>query len=297
MKPPPLLIRLSTVLPAIWACNIDTPGPPGDFSAPSSGSDASNGGSGSDSGSGTSNNSSGSQGDSSGTTSDTSTATTGTTGQSDAGTTGGTISDTTSSAACPNGILDTDEECDDGNDVPDDGCNNACGRDRVVFVSSKASSPGQMGSAKLAGDFCKQLADAAGLANASSFDVWLSDSKTDARDRVYHGRGRYRLVDGRVVADNFEALLSTGSTQLHNPIELDEYGELVVDGVWTGTNPDGTLTAGASQCKDWSSGDPMELGYYGISSSTDGKWTLHPDLDANPTSCAFGYRTYCFEGS
>lgn len=296
MKPPPLLIRLSAVLPAVGACNIDTPGSPGDFSAPSGGSESSNGGSGSGSGSGTSNQSGGSEGDSSGTTSGASPSTTDTTGPVEPDSTGGTTGSTTSPTVCSNGILEADEECDDGNNDPDDGCNNACGRDRVVFVSSKASSPEHMGSAKLAGDFCKQLAGAAGLANASSFNVWLSDSKIDARDRIYRGRGRYVLLDGRVVADSFEALLSTESTELKNPIELDEHGNLVTYGVWTGTNPDGTLAADASQCKDWSTGAVVELGHYGSSSSTQSKWTFHPDAEANPTTCASGNRTYCFEG-
>lgn len=297
MRPPNLWIRLSAVLPAIFACHIDTPGSTGDPSAPSGTSESSQGSSssGGDSGSGASNPSGGSAGGSSSTTA--ASSSTDTTGSIAPGSTGDTTEGTTTSAsACPNGIHEADEECDDGNDVPDDGCNNLCGRDRVVFVSSKASSPEQMGSAKLAGDFCKQLAGAAGLANAPSFGVWLSDSKMDARDRVHRGRGRYVLVDGRVVADSFEALLAADSLELQNPIELDEHGALVVDGVWTGTNPDGSLSAGASQCKDWSSGELMERGHYGSSSSTSGKWTLHPDPDVNPTSCVSGFRTYCFEG-
>ena len=197
---------------------------------------------------------------------------------------------------CGDGIVDGDEECDDGNKISDDGCNNICGRDRIVFVSSKPSTPEHMGSAKLAGDFCKQLAGAAGLPNSKSYNVWLSDSKINARDRVYNGKGRYILVDGTVIANTFDDFLLTDVIDLQHPINLDQHGEFTVDGVWTGTKSDGTLAEDANQCWDWSSGDINGRAHFGVSVNVNAKWTLHPDPEVNPTSCAFGYRTYSFEG-
>jgi len=46
-----------------------------------------------------------------------------------------------------------------------------------------------------------------------------NDSKVSAKDRMFRGRGRYVLVNGLVVADNWEALLAG---ELQTPINLTE---------------------------------------------------------------------------
>ncbi|HEY0133222.1 MAG TPA: DUF4215 domain-containing protein, partial [Nannocystis sp.] len=151
------------------------------------------------------------------------TASTSTTG--DPGTTG---EETTGGPqpVCGNGVLEkfgwVPEECDDGNLIPDDGCEDNCSADRTMFVSSKRYQAGDFKSLYLADALCAQAANDAGLANWLKFRAWLSDSKTSARDRFKFSRGRIVLVNGLVVADSWIDLLAG---KLQNPPEVTEKGE------------------------------------------------------------------------
>lgn len=222
-------------------------------------------------------------------------------GSTSGGTVGGTVgstgslTDATTGAppACGDGALDAEEECDDGNLAPDDGCNASCARDRFVFATSEVFSPDLIGGLVSADSLCKQLAHKGDLPHWATFNAWLSDSKTDAIDRVHHGRGRYVRPDGVVVAESFDALLAG---PLLAPIVVDEYGETVNNGAWTGTRPDGTAVPGAWHCGDWTSNELLEFGHYGDVQAVDGWWTFVPDPEINPTSCISKNRLYCFEG-
>lgn len=216
------------------------------------------------------------------------------TGGTSAGTTGSLTEATTGAPpACGDGALDAEEECDDGNLEPDDGCNATCARDRFVFATSEVFSPDLIGGLVSADSLCKQLAHKGDLPHWATFSAWLSDSKNDAIDRVHHGRGRYVRPDGVVVAESFDALLAG---PLLAAIVVDEYGETVNNGAWTGTRPDGTAVPGAWHCGDWTSDKYLEFGHYGAVQAVDGWWTFVPDPEVNPTSCITKYRLYCFEG-
>ena len=115
-------------------------------------------------------------------------------------------------------------------------------------LSSWADAGGNVGLA--AGDtICQARAAAAGLANAGNFKAWLSDSMTDARDRITSD-GPWVRLDGVPVAANKADLLD-GS--LFTSINVDETGAFRSgDIVWSGTTDSGTKSL--LTCNDWTDG-------------------------------------------
>lgn len=220
-----------------------------------------------------------------------STSSTGSTAGSTSTTTSGAETTGTSSAEpfCGDGVVEGEEECDDGNIDWQDGCNQVCARDRVAFATDELFQPFQLGGAEIADDICKQAAGLAELPNEGSYTAWLSDSTSDAIDRVYKGRGRYVLPNGTVIASDFLKLMLG---PLQHPIDVTEYGEPAIGGAWTGTQPDGTLAPGLSHCQDWTINGPADFTVAGSLMGTDGRWTQMP----NPAPCGDEARIYCFEG-
>ena len=216
------------------------------------------------------------------------TVTTEITGTTDIGTSTG------DDPVCGDGVVheSNSEECDDGNIAAGDGCNALCKRDRTLFVSSQ---PGFIGGMlqglEGADNYCVSRAGQAGFPNFLKFKAFLSDSQTDAVDRLFAGEGRYVLVDGTVVANNWQALLSE---PLQHPIELTELGELAHVSVWTGTRyGDGRAVPGSEHCDDWTSEDPDKQASFGRSDEVDVNWTQ--SQFSNPTSCLSMYAIYCIE--
>jgi hypothetical protein len=181
------------------------------------------------------------------------------------------------------------EECDDGNDDPDDGCK-LCARDRVVFASSVEYRGDELDGLYGADQRCRMLAALAGLPNFGTYRAWLSDSTTSAADRFVHSRGRYVLVDGTVVADDWDGLVS-GSLQ--HAINVTEHSE-VSDGnaVWTGTLANGQRALGTTFCTDWNESDQIfDFGGNGLRQvAEDGTWSYFGDGGCNSVSVL-----YCFE--
>ena len=216
-------------------------------------------------------------------------ASTGDTGATDASSTGEPVPE------CGNGVVEASgpepEDCDDGNDVPSDGCNH-CGRDRLVFVTSEEYSGGSFVGLGGADQRCRSLADQVGLPNFAGFKAWLSDSQTDARDRMFRGRGRYVLINGLVVADSWDALLAG---QLDNPINVTQLSETKDYFAWTGTNPDGTAVAGADHCSDWTGDLFANEGYWGNTQAVSAEWTLAVSMIDQPQICLGDLALYCFE--
>ncbi len=195
-------------------------------------------------------------------------------------------------ATCGDGYVRTGvEECDDANDDVTDGCDLNCGRTRKVFVTSATYQGHQFMGLWGADQRCGSLAAQAGLPNFLGYKAWLSDSTTSPVERMYHGKGRYELVNGLLVAENWDALVAG---ELVNPISVTEKSETHDIGVWTGTNPDGTAAEGANHCLDWTSNDNAATEFYGISTEITADWTLL-DVDFNPTTCSEQAALYCFE--
>jgi len=203
----------------------------------------------------------------------------------------GAASDSSSSTgppppACGDGIVDPGESCDDMNDNPDDGCK-LCTKDRRVFASSVEYQGFALDGLYGADQRCRMLAAIAMLPNFLTYRAWLSDSNTAAADRLVHSKGRYILVNGLVVAQDWEALISGA---LENAINVSESSEIVGGRAWTGTLPNGQPAFGSSFCEDWDGGDPFELGGSGVCSQTDAFWSFFEQY-----ACGSNLSLYCFE--
>lgn len=140
---------------------------------------------------------------------------------------------------------------------------------------------------------CNSLAEDAGLqpTGDTNFVAWLSDSTTDAKDRLVNEVGPYVLTDasGTVVADDLVDLLTCDPSCLQAAISVDESGvSLMTGSAWTGTRADGTL--GLVACDDWSSFSDMVGGDYGSAVSNGTAWTAF-----GQSNCSLPRRLYCFE--
>ncbi len=216
--------------------------------------------------------------------------------ESEAGPASGSSSEESSSGEpvvfCGDGVVAEAEECDDGNDVPDDGCSNDCDVDLRVFVTSELYKAGELMGPYLADAICLNRADDAGLANPYRFKAWLSSSKEDARDRFNRERrGRLVMINGLVLAAGWEELLAG---QLENPLEVTEIGTTYHGPVWTGTKANGVAAVGTDHCQDWTTISVMSNGFYGYSDEISFEWTL-ADQNDNPLPCFPPLAIYCFE--
>lgn len=230
-------------------------------------------------------------GTSTGTTADTSTA-----DSTAAAETMGSTSDATSTSTastgpdlpiCGNGVVEADEACDDGNATPGDGCQE-CATDSIVFITSEVYQGFALGGLYGADQHCRSLAAKAGLQRFLTFKAWLSTPTESVADRLLHTRGRYVLVNGLAVAQNWDALTSG---LLENPIMVDENSQTRDEAVWTGTLVTGQPSLGSEFCGDWDDESAVnEYGGYGMSSSTDASWSFF-----EPGPCFSELRLYCVE--
>ena len=187
---------------------------------------------------------------------------------------------------CGDGIVDPGETCDDMNDNPDDGCK-LCTADRRVFASSVEYQGFTLDGLYGADQRCRMLAAIAKLPNFLTYRAWLSDSNTAAADRLVHSKGRYILVNGLVVAQDWDALISG---TLENAINVTESSEVAGGLAWTGSFPNGQPAFGSSFCEDWDGEDDLQLGGAGVCSQTDAFWSFFEQYD-----CGSNLSLYCFE--
>ena len=151
-----------------------------------------------------------------------------------------------------------------------------------VFVTSMQVTGlvgGANGGGLLEADFvCIQVA------GGGSWRAWLSDTQTNAIDRVL-GSGPWLRMDGQV------AFTGRHDQPPLVPLHLDEQGHDVGANVmvWTGTASDGTGVAGAN-CSDWNSSGA--LGNPAVYGRADGlsEWSQFDSL-----SCDHLAHLYCFE--
>lgn len=188
---------------------------------------------------------------------------------------------------CGDGVLEGDETCDDGNLTPGDGCQE-CAKDSIVFITSEAYQGFALGGLYGADQRCRSLAAKAGLERPLTFKAWLSTPAMSASERLLHSRGRYVLVNGLVVAQNWDALTSGA---LENPIMVDEQSITQETLVWTGTLADGQPALGSEFCEDWDDDSGLlKLGGIGASASTDATWTFFEH-----SGCGSEINLYCVE--
>jgi hypothetical protein len=159
---------------------------------------------------------------------------------------------------------------------------------RVAFVTSEQYAPHFM-VLGYADARCQELSEAAGL--PGEFVAFLSDSETDARDRVPRDV-RYARVDGELIVETLNDYFMTTS-ELEVPVSVDELGnELTAgpeDDVWTGSTVGGTAD---HTCNDWTGGSVNVR--YGSATYTTAPWISDGAHVCNddPTPMA---RFYCFQ--
>jgi cysteine-rich repeat protein len=205
-----------------------------------------------------------------------------------------TAPDTTGEPApvCGNGRVEPGEECDDADDDDADDCNHVCARPRLVFLTSETFY-GELHGLAGADTRCAHAAAKAGLPDPFNFKAILSDSSVSARDRLFHARGPYRLVNGLQVVPNFDALWSGA---LDHPIDTTELGTFGYPGAWTGTRADGSAYPGVDYCLDWESMSGFDdFSSYGHTSAVDAEWIEVANPVLNPSSCVGQYALYCLE--
>ena len=187
---------------------------------------------------------------------------------------------------CGDGVVEGDETCDDGNPTPGDGCQE-CAKDSIVFITSEVYQGFAIGGLYGADQRCRSLAAKAELPRFLTFKAWLSTPAMSASDRLQHSRGRYVLVNGLVVAQNWEALTSG---TLENSIMVDEKSMTQNTLAWTGTLASGEQSLGAEFCADWDESGAFEMGGIGLSASADSTWSFFEN-----SGCIANAHLYCVE--
>lgn len=164
----------------------------------------------------------------------------------------------------------------------------------LVFLSS-ASFGGGFEKIKEADNQCSQLAAKAGLPDYSNYKAWISDGYTFVKDRFFHSPLPYKLINGEIIANNWEDL-TDGTIDL--AINLDEFGNYhAQEMAWTGTDPAGNGRPYTDfNCANWTthrcpSGDSTYSGKVGINYSNGEQWTAR---EGSLGCCALA-RLYCFE--
>ena len=176
-------------------------------------------------------------------------------------------------ATCGDGVLHEGvEECDDGNLDPDDGCNASCLVDREVFVTQAPMEAAALMGIAGADTLCQEEAELYALSEPARFRAWLSDSKSSPATRFETRGARYVLVDGSVIADDWDDLTDG---QLSLPIDRKADGSEANHPIWTSTQPSGEAVATPDFCGDWSVNDESAAGL-GSSSAVDSWWTEVP---------------------
>lgn len=170
-----------------------------------------------------------------------------------------------------------------------------------VFVTS-TSYTGNLGGLTGADTKCQERANAANL--GGEWKAWLSIGTTNPgnspQSRFVHSTAPYKLLNGVIVANNWEDL--TDGT-LQNPIGITENGDQELGlNVWTYTEPSGNRISGNSySCHNWTTeGGALDndLGIVGNNGYINNGWTttlLNPPCSGKYQSSSPSIHLYCFE--
>jgi len=156
-----------------------------------------------------------------------------------------------------------------------------------VFVTSTTYN-GNLGGLEGADAKCQERANAANL--GGSWKAWLSDNTTSVSSRFFHSTVPYLLLDGTIVAQNWNDL--TDGNLLTN-ITLTETRSYHGNYVWTGTHENGEIhNPGTSKCLEWTAlSNDSPSGPAGHSGYTDYQWTWGSNWNCATKILPL----YCFE--
>jgi hypothetical protein len=155
---------------------------------------------------------------------------------------------------------------------------------------------------------CQHLADAAVIGGV--WKAWLSDSTTNAIDRITEGPWYLLTYAGAFgnIEETYETRAFNNKANLTtvplSAININEFGRSVSSSngvlyVWTGTT--GSATAGVETCSNWTSSAASDHGIMGTAGGTIVGWTDSPEWGtANgspvyPLPCNESAHLYCFE--
>ena len=192
---------------------------------------------------------------------------------------------------CGDGIVaPPTETCDqDSNSPNNDGCVD-CQLTYLRVFTTDALLDGNLMSFSLADDTCAEEATKAGL--HGTFLAWLSTPKTTPTLRFPASALPYHRADGKLLASNLEALLTTGPLLplgvtadglplMSDTVDCDNY-------VWTGTTASGP--ASEFTCDGFVTSSLLVTGLVGDFNTEANEWTA-----ACPVPCDSKARLYCFE--
>jgi len=162
-----------------------------------------------------------------------------------------------------------------------------------AFVTSETWA-GDLGGLEGAAKLCQAAANSAGLGGEW---VALLTGHISICNRMTQSAGNYVLLDGTLVADNWD-MLKGGS--IYNPITLTENLEVVSGSVWTGVGSQTSLcymppSGSDGRCKDWYYSGEDVTGLRGHAGWYLGYTTAYW-LRATPdVACNSHLMLYCFE--
>ena len=203
-----------------------------------------------------------------------------------------TSRETSEETLCSNGILDFSEECDDGNLIIEDSCDDHCFSTRFAFQSFE-SVPSNFGGVLEADAICQENADRAKLDGI--YKAWVSDEfQFDSplfRFASTDYKGWYLLPTDppKKLARGWKGLTTDF---LVNWIDVSAAGVesiLTPEFVWTGTLQDGTFSEG-NTCNGWTTTDPSSKAQIGSVGNWNKEWT-----ESQITECGFDKKIYCFQ--
>jgi hypothetical protein len=157
-----------------------------------------------------------------------------------------------------------------------------------VFLTS-TTYDGNLGGLAGADEKCQARANAANL--GGTWRAWLSDSQTSASSRITQTNGKYVLLNGQTVANNWADLVD-GTIQ--NPINVNEFmgSPNYKSCVWTSTKADGSAylpVANITLCSDYTAAD-TNYSICGHNGVTGSEWT-----NWSSDRCDQFHPLFCFE--
>lgn len=152
----------------------------------------------------------------------------------------------------------------------------------IIFITNTVHD-GDLGGIAGADQICQSQAAAAGL--AGEFAAWLSTLASSVSDRLVQSTGPYTLVDGTLIASNWDDLVD-GTIMAR--INLDANGTLQGGDIWTGTRADGTSYLG-DDCEGFTT-DSTGIGLCGSSATSGPEWT-----ENITPACSTPLRLYCVQ--
>lgn len=161
-----------------------------------------------------------------------------------------------------------------------------------VFVTSTTYN-GNLGGLTGADSQCQLKANTVNL--GGNWKAWLSDDTTSVASRFVHNNQPYKLINGAIIAQNWDDL--TDGT-LANPINISESGASVQDPssyyyTYTNTKSDGSIgsyAGGSMSCSNWLSDQGSAHAAIGNFNVINQYWSAEGE-----TTCNAQIRLYCFE--